>query len=140
MTFLLSAAVTALVAVPLWLAAASAEEPAVVAPVSRLIVSAEGAQAAELNGTLVSGEVKVSYLGDGVDAVAFSLLGPDGLTVERVDGEGPNFDLFVDDAGDAIAFDTTRVPNGEYRILASIRQADQTNARTAAIFTVDNSL
>lgn len=139
-TFALASVVTALVAVPMAIAAVSAEEPPNIAPVERLIVTAEGANAAPLHDARVSGQVMVSYLGDGVEAVAFSLTGPDDSVIaERVDGEGPSFDLFLDENNVPIAFDTARVDDGRYTVLVSIRQEDGKEAKTAAAFDIANT-
>jgi len=139
--FAISAIVTAAVVTPLAVRVDGAT-PLVAAGVAAAPdcvvanTSAEGTR--PLEGQTLSGRAIISYRCDGI-AVAFKVYdASDEAIVERVDSEGPNFDLFSDDLGRANALDTTKLDDGTYEILVTATQDDAEPQLVSTSFAVDN--
>ncbi len=135
--------VTVVVAGPLAYRAARSTAPKALAPELLIYRAYAGGPPVVLNGATVSQEIYVRYEGSDAIAVAFNLAPQDDpsgeLLVQSVDGDGPPFDFITDDAGNALPFDTTSVPDGTYDLLVSVTTKDDRAERTAARFTVENS-
>lgn len=137
-SLVISTVVTVAVVAPLLWRATQLESRAVV-PADRIVVTTPELDAEELDGATVAGPARIALQGEEIQAVAF-VVAPRGAAsiIERVDGDGPNFDLFTDDAGSPLPLDTTKLDDGDYDLLLTVTSTDGSVAKAAAGFEIRN--
>lgn len=138
-TLVLSTLATIAIAAPLWLQAADVPPDPFVATPGGVVVITTDADLQPLNDATIGARALVSYIGTDVAAVAFNLSEANGAVLsERVDTQGPSFDLLTDNLDEPLALDTTKLADGEYELFVSVTGSDGVETLTAAKFTVSN--
>lgn len=137
-SLVISTIVTVAVVAPLLWRAGQLESRAVV-PAEQIVVTTTELDAESLDGAAIAGPARIALRGDTIQAVAF-VVAPKGEAsiIERVDGEGPDFDLFTDEDGAPLPLDTTKLADGDYDLLLTITSTDGSVAKSAAGFTILN--
>lgn len=102
--------------------------------------TAGGAQSSILDGSVISGDVYITYQDKEAQAVAFALFsaGSDQTIMSSQDESGPIFSLVTGgDKDDVSAFDTTLLDDGTYELFITVIDR-QVQRRTAVSFEVVN--
>lgn len=138
-TLLASLLGTILLAGPLLWAARDVESPPNVIGPESLVVITTDTDLQPLHESTVSKRALISFIGDDIEAVAFTLANADGAIVsERIDGLAPEFDFLTDGSDEPLALDTRKLDNGAYELLVTATTIDEESIYTAAQFEVVN--
>lgn len=137
-SLVISTVVTVAVVAPLMWRANQLESRAVV-PADQIVVTTSELDAASLDGATIGGGARIALQGPEIQAVAFAVAPAGGASViDRIDGEGPDFDLFTDDDGAPLPLDTTKLDDGNYDLLLTVTSTDGSVAKSAASFEIRN--
>lgn len=122
----------------LWLARDYVSPPAVLSPESLVVITTD-TNLEPLHNTTIAKRALISFIGDDVDAVAFTLTNSqDEIVSQRIDGTGPHFDFLTDADDEALALDTRKLANGSYELFVTATTIDDEPIHTAATFRVTN--
>lgn len=138
-TLVVAAVVTAMVAIPMFVASGAAE--GATAPADPALVTVELAETnpAPLDGAILSGQALISIAAGYVEAASFSLFptGAEEPVLSKQDLVGPVFSPVLDDHGREQPLDTSLLANGDYELFV-VMQTPDGEQRTALGFVVEN--